>query len=133
MSDLVLASGREISRDLSSVAANARLGRVATVASDSEPDTRAPRQEWLGPASQGNNSPADRQDTGEFAAMRLVGHKVLAQGAGRSSASPTVKALAPGSLVPVSGGAYATRAIASFSQQLADYGMAKGTRIDTYA
>src|ERR1700722_16721788 len=44
---------------------------------------RTPRQEWLGPAHQTDRS-TDHEDAGESSSLRLVGHKVLAQGVGRT-------------------------------------------------
>ena len=136
MSNIVLATGVQSSRDLPAGA------------------TRIPRQEWLGPASASNRS-TDEGDAGESPTIRLVGHKVLAQGAGRTPRNQQAQDVAqtadsgrdiepaqvpsdnPGSLsiysASVSSASYATRAIAIFSQQLGDFAGAKGTLIDTYA
>jgi hypothetical protein len=121
-------------------------GLVARASFASNANSRVPRQEWLGPARQTNRS-TDQEDAGESTSLRLVGHKVLAQGAGRAPRSgpdpaaadtnesaPTVTTDMP-QVSPVSMGAsvYATRAVASFSQQLHGNLAAKGTRINTYA
>ena len=121
-------------------------GLVARASFASDASSRVPRQEWLGPAHQPNRSP-DQDDAGESTALRLVGHKVLAQGAGRAprnsqdaaapdtnDSAPTVTPGLP-QVFPVSMGAsvYAARAVASFSQQLRGNPAAKGTRINTYA
>ena len=136
MSDIVLASGVQLSRASPAGA------------------TRIPRQEWLGPASASNGS-TDDGDGGESTTIRLVGHKVLAQGAGRTPRNQQAPEAAqtadpgrdiqpapvptgnPGSLnvytPSVSSASYATRAIAIFSQQLGGFAGAKGALIDTYA
>jgi hypothetical protein len=136
MSDIVLATGVQSSRDLPPGA------------------TRIPRQEWLGPATASNRS-TDDADTGESPTIRLVGHKVLAQGVGRTPRNQQAQEVAqtavpgrdiepaqvssdnPGSLnistASVGSASYATRAIAVFSQQLGGFAGAKGTLLDTYA
>ena len=136
MSHIVLATGVQLSRALPAGA------------------TRVPRQEWIGPAYPSNRS-TDEGDGTESATIRLVGHKVLAQGAARTPRNqqpPEVAQTAdPGrdiqpAQVPtgnagslnvytasVSSASYATRAIAIFSQQLSGFAGAKGTLIDTYA
>ena len=136
MSDIVLATGVQLSRDLPAGA------------------SRIPRQEWLGPASPSNRS-TDDGDGSESTSIRLVGHKVLAQGAGRAPRNQQAQEVAQtadadhnvgpaqvpsgntGSLnvytASVSSASYATRAIAIFSQQLGGAATAKGTRLDTYA
>ena len=92
-----------------------------------------PRQEWLGPASTTNPGGRRSAQSGEPTGLRLVGHKVLAQGSGRPSASsastgtPAVYERPAGGITP------ATRALASFSQQLDGDAYAKGRYIDTYA
>jgi hypothetical protein len=121
-------------------------GLIARAGFASDARERAPRQEWLGPAHQPNRS-TDQQDAAESAPLRLVGHKVLAQGAGRAprnaqdpaAANPndTVPTVTPASpqvsAVPMGASVYAARALASFSQQLRGNLGAKGTQIDTYA
>jgi hypothetical protein len=119
--------------------------------------SRTPRQEWLGPARQTDRS-TDQEEAGESSPLRLVGHKVLAQGVGRTGRSrqdpaaevadavdttdtaqpPQLPATLIGGVPQIratssSGSSYAARAIASFSQQLRDNLTAKGTRINTYA
>ena len=121
-------------------------GLVARASFASGASPRVPRQEWLGPAYQPNRS-ADPEDGAESTPLRLVGHKVLAQGAGRAprtgqdpgaadtnDSAPTPATSLP-QVYPVSMGAsvYAARAVASFAQQLHGNRAAKGTRIDTYA
>jgi hypothetical protein len=121
-------------------------GLVARASFASDAGSRVPRQEWLGPARQTNRS-TDQEDAGESAPLRLVGHKVLAQGAGRAPRNQQDPAAADGAELPstpttdlpqaystsMGGSAYAVRAIASFSQQLRGNVAAKGTRINTYA
>ena len=128
-------------------------GLVAGAAFTYDAGSRAPRQEWLGPARQTNRS-TDQEDAGESPPLRLVGHKVLAQGAGRASRNrqdpsaedtadlpsthvpdlPQVYSASAGTLAYAAGGsAYAARAIASFTQQLRGNLSAKGTQIDAYA
>jgi hypothetical protein len=136
MTDIILAAGGALARDLSPVAIVARsLGPEASGA--------VPRQEWLGAKAAAGGAP-----------IRLVGHKVLAQGAGKTPRRPaaaTSDSADPRSNLemteaPLSSAgsldvytaapdraSYATRAIAIFSQQLSGYTGAKGTRIDTYA
>jgi hypothetical protein len=136
MSDIVLATGVQLSRDLPAGA------------------TRIPRQEWLGPASPPNRS-TDDGDGSDSSTIRLVGHKVLAQGAGRASRNPQTQQAAQtpnpdrdiqSAQVPsgntgspsvytasVSSASYANRAIATFSQQFGGVGATKGTYVDTYA
>ena len=121
-------------------------GLVARAGFASDASSRVPRQEWLGPAHQTNRS-ADQEDAGQSTPLRLVGHKVLAQGTGRAlrtgqdpaaadtnDSAATVTPALP-QVYPVSMGAsvYAARAVASFSQQLRGNLAAKGTQIDTYA
>src|ERR1700723_2832660 len=65
MSEIVLATGVQFSRDLPAGTAG------------------IPRQEWLGAASPSNRS-TDDGNSGGSSAIRLVGHKVLAQGAART-------------------------------------------------
>jgi hypothetical protein len=135
-------------------------GLVARAGFAYDAGSRAPRQEWLGPARQTNRS-TDQEDAGEASPLRLVGHKVLAQGAagrtGRNRQDPAAEsadaadptdsaesAQLPATLIagmpqirstPSSSSGYAARAIASFSQQLRDNHnlTAKGTRINAYA
>jgi|SRR5580692_1333774 hypothetical protein len=136
MSDIVLATGVQFSRDLPAG------------------NTGIPRQEWLGAASPSNRS-TDDANSGGSSAIRLVGHKVLAQGAARSPRNrqqpefaqtadprrdiePAQTPSANSSSLNVytasmSSGSYATRAIAIFSQQAGSLSGAKGTLIDTYA
>ena len=135
MSDIVLATGVQLARDLPPGA------------------TRIPRQEWLGPASPPNRS-TDDGDGSEPSTIRLVGHKVLAQGAGRTPRNPQGQQAAqtanPGrdiepAQVPgntglpnayaasVTSASYANRAIATFSQQFSGVAATKGTYVDTYA
>ena len=136
MSNIVLAAGVQSSRDLPPGA------------------TRIPRQEWLGPATASNRS-TDDADAGESPTIRLVGHKVLAQGAGRTARTQQAQEVAqtavPGrdiepaqvssdnsgfrniATAPGGSASYATRAIAVFSQQLGGFAGAKGTLLDTYA
>src|SRR6202789_3393106 len=64
MSDIVLATGVQFSRDLPAGTSG------------------IPRQEWLGAAPPSNRS-TDNGNSGGSSAIRLVGHKVLAQGAAR--------------------------------------------------
>jgi hypothetical protein len=104
-------------------------GLVARAGFAYDTGSRAPRQEWLGPARQTNRS-TDQEDAGESAPLRLVGHKVLAQGGSRAPVA-TGLPQAPSSSMGAS--AYAARAIASFSQQLGGNLAAKGLWIDTYA
>jgi hypothetical protein len=136
MSDIVLATGVQFSRDLPAGT------------------TGIPRQEWLGAASPSNRS-TDDANSSASSAIRLVGHKVLAQGAARTprnrqepefaqtadprrdvepAQTPSVNS---GSLsaytASMSGGSHATRAIAIFSQQAGSLSGGKGTFIDTYA
>ncbi len=135
MSDIVLATGVQL-RDLPAGA------------------TRIPRQEWLGPVSPPNRS-TDDGDGSEPLTIRLVGHKVLAQGAGRAPRNPqgqeATQTANPGrniepAQVPsgntgspnlytasAASASYATRAIATFSQQFDGVGATKGTYVDTYA
>ena len=135
MSDIVLATGVQFSRDLPAGT------------------TGIPRQEWLGAASPSNRS-TDNGNSGGSSATRLVGHKVLAQGAARSPRNrqepefaqtadphrdiePAQTPVNSGALDvytgSTGGGYYATRAIAVFSQQTSSFSGAKGTLIDTYA
>jgi hypothetical protein len=135
MSDIVLATGVQLSRDLPTGTSG------------------IPRQEWLGAAYPSNRS-ADDGNSGGSSAIRLVGHKVLAQGAARTPRNrqepefaqtadprrdiePAQTPLNSGSLnvytASMSSGSYATRAIAIFSQQAGSLSGAKGTLIDTYA
>jgi hypothetical protein len=135
MSDIVLATGVQLSRDLPAGA------------------TRIPRQEWLGPASPPNRS-TDDGDGSESSTIRLVGHKVLAQGTGRTPRNPQAKEVAqtanPGrdiepAQVPsgntgslnlytaVASASYANRAIETFSQQFSGVAATKGTYVDIYA
>jgi len=135
MSDIVLATGVQLSRDLPAGA------------------TRIPRQEWLGPASPPNRS-TDDGDGSESSTIRLVGHKVLAQGTGRTPRNPQAQEVAqtanPGrdiepAQVPsgntgslnlytaVASASYANRAIETFSQQFSGVAAAKGTYVDIYA
>jgi hypothetical protein len=121
-------------------------GLVARASFASGAGSRVPRQEWLGPARQANRS-ADQEDAAESTPLRLVGHKVLAQGTGRAARNWQDPAAADGAEIPptltadlpqvysmsTGGSMYAARAIASFSQQLRGNLAAKGTRIDTYA
>jgi hypothetical protein len=136
MSDIVLATGVQFSSD------------------PPAGTTGIPRQEWLGAASPSNRS-TDDGNSGGSSAIRLVGHKVLAQGAARTprnrqepefaqtadprrdiepAQTPSVNS---GSLnvytASMSSGSHATRAIAIFSQQAGSLSGAKGTLIDTYA
>ena len=135
MSDIVLATGVQFSRDLPAET------------------TGIPRQEWLGAASPSNRS-TDDGNSGGSSAIRLVGHKVLAQGAARTPRNrqepefaqtadprrdiePAQTPANSGSLnvytASMSSGSHATRAIAIFSQQAGSLSGAKGTLIDTYA
>jgi hypothetical protein len=136
MSDIVLATGVQFSRDLPTGTAG------------------IPRQEWLGAASPSNRS-TDDGNSGGSSTIRLVGHKVLAHGAARTPRSRQEPEFAQtadprrdiepaqtpsghsGSLnvypASMSNGSYATRAIAVFSQQAGSLSGAKGTLIDTYA
>jgi hypothetical protein len=127
MSDIVLATGVQFSRDLPAGT------------------TGIPRQEWLGAASPSNRS-TDDGNSGGSSAIRLVGHKVLAQGAARTprnrqepefaqTADPRrdIEPAQTPSVASMSSGFYATRAIAIFSQQAGSLSGAKGTLIDTYA
>jgi hypothetical protein len=121
-------------------------GLVARASFASDAGSRVPRQEWLGPARQTNRS-TDQEDAGESTPLRLVGHKVLAQGAGRgprnwqdpaaadsAEIAPTLTTDLPQVYSTSTGSStYAARAIASFSQQLRGNLAAKGTRINTYA
>lgn len=121
-------------------------GLVARASFASDASSRAPRQEWLGPAYQSKRS-ADQEDAGESTPLRLVGHKVLAQGAGRAlrngpdpsaadtlDSPPTITPSLPQVYpAPMGASVYAARAVASFSQQLRGNLAAKGTRINTYA
>jgi hypothetical protein len=135
MSDIVLATGVQL-RDLPAGA------------------TRIPRQEWLGPASPQNRS-TDEGDGSDSSTIRLVGHKVLAQGAGRTprnlQSQEAAQTANPGrdiqpAQVPsgntgspnlytasAASASYATRAIATFSQQFDGVAATKGTYVDTYA
>ena len=135
MSDIVLATGVQFSRDLPTGT------------------TGIPRQEWLGAAYPSNRS-TDDGNSGGSSAIRLVGHKVLAHGAARTPRNrqepelaqtadprrdiePAQTPVNSGSLnvytASMSSGSYATRAIAIFSQQAGSLSGAKGTLIDTYA
>ena len=135
MSDIVLATGVQFSRDLPAGTSG------------------IPRQEWLGAAPPSNRS-TDNGNSGGSSAIRLVGHKVLAHGAGRTPRNrqepefaqtadprrdiePAQTQVNSGSLnaytASMSSGSYATRAIAIFSQQAGSLSGAKGTLIDTYA
>jgi hypothetical protein len=135
MSDIVLATGVQFSRDLPAGTSG------------------IPRQEWLGAAPPSNRS-TDNGNSGGSSAIRLVGHKVLAQGAARTPRNqqepefaqtadmrrdiePAQTQVNSGSLnaytASMSSGSYATRAIATFSQQAGSLSGAKGTLIDTYA
>src|ERR1700679_2121631 len=135
MSDIVLATGVQFSRDLPAGTSG------------------IPRQEWLGAAPPSNRS-TDNGNSGGSSAIRLVGHKVLAQGAAkmprnqqepefaqtadmRRDIEPAQTQVNSGSLnaytASMSSGSYATRAIATFSQQAGSLSGAKGTLIDTYA
>jgi hypothetical protein len=118
MSDIVLATGVQFSRDLPAGT------------------TGIPRQEWLGAAG----------NSGGPSAIRLVGHKVLAQGAARTprneqepefaqTAEPRrdIEPAQKPSVNSLSNGSYASRAIANFSQQAGNLSGAKGSLIDTYA
>jgi hypothetical protein len=121
-------------------------GLVARASFASDASSRVPRQEWLGPAPQPIRF-TDQDDAGESTSLRLVGHKILAQGAGRAPRNgqdpaaadadetpPTVTTGLPQVYSTSTGGsAYAARAIASFSQQLGGNLAAKGTQINTYA
>jgi hypothetical protein len=135
-------------------------GLVARAGFAYDAGSGTPRQEWLGPARQTNRS-TDQEDAGESSPLRLVGHKVLAQGVGRTgrnrqdpaadaadavdtadAADTSQPAQPPATLIggmpqlrstSSSDSSYAARAIASFSQQLRDSLTAKGTRINTYA
>jgi hypothetical protein len=121
-------------------------GLVARANFASDASSKVPRQEWLGPAQQTNRS-TYQEDAGESAPLRLVGHKVLAQGAGRASRNGQDPATADADEIPstvttglpqtystsMGGSGYAARAIASFSQQLRSNLAAKGTQINTYA
>jgi hypothetical protein len=112
----------------------------------SDASSRVPRQEWLGPAYQPIRF-TDQEDAGESTPLRLVGHKVLAQGTGRAARNgqdlpaadpdetpPAVITSMPQVYATSMGGStYASRAIASFSQQLRGNLAAKGTQINTYA
>jgi hypothetical protein len=135
MSDIVLATGVQFSRDLPAGTSG------------------IPRQEWLGAASPSNRS-TDNGNSGGSSAIRLVGHKVLAQGAARTPRNqqepefaqtadtrrdiePAQTPVNSGSLnvytASMSSGSYASRAIATFSQQAGSLSGAKGTLIDTFA
>jgi hypothetical protein len=136
MSDIVLATGVQFSRDLPAET------------------TGIPRQEWLGAASPSNRS-TDDESSGGSSPIRLVGHKVLAQGAARTprnrrepefaqtadprhdiepAQTPSVNSSSLNVYTASrSSGSYATRAIAIFSQQAGSPSDAKGTLIDTYA
>jgi hypothetical protein len=135
MSDIVLATGVQFSRDLPAGTSG------------------IPRQEWLGAASPSNRS-TDNGNSAGSSPIRLVGHKVIAQGAGRTPRNqqepefaqtadprrdiePAPTPVNSGSLnvytASMSSGSYATRAIAIFSQQAGSLSGAKGTLIDTYA
>jgi hypothetical protein len=136
MSDIVLATGVQLARDLPAGA------------------TRIPRQEWLGPASPPNRSTDDGEGS-EPSTIRLVGHKVLAQGAGRTPRNlqgqeaartanpgrdiepPQVPSGNTGSpnlyTASATSASYANRAIATFSQQFDGVAATKGTYVDTYA
>jgi hypothetical protein len=121
-------------------------GLIARASFASDAGSRVPRQEWLGPARQTHFS-TDQEDGGESTPLRLVGHKVLAQGAGRAPRNRQDSAAADSAEIPstlttdlpqvhstsMGGSLYAARAIASFSQQLRGNLAAKGTRINTYA
>jgi hypothetical protein len=121
-------------------------GLVAGAGYAYDAGSRAPRQEWLGPARQPYRS-ADQEDAAESTPLRLVGHKVLAQGAGRAARNRQDPAAADSAEIPspdaadlpqvyskaMGGSGYAARAIASFSQQLRGNPAAKGTQINTYA
>jgi len=121
-------------------------GLVARASFASDASSRVPRQEWLGPAYQPIRF-TDQEDAAESTPLRLVGHKVLAQGAGRAPRNgqdppvadpdetpPTVTTTMPQVYATsMDGSTYATRAIASFSQQLRGNLAAKGTQINTYA
>jgi hypothetical protein len=121
-------------------------GLVAGAGYAYDAGSRAPRQEWLGPARQTYRS-TDQEDAGESTPLRLVGHKVLAQGAGRAARNRQDPAAADSAEIPptvttglpqvhstsMGGSVYAARAIASFSQQLRGNLAAKGTQINTYA
>jgi hypothetical protein len=121
-------------------------GLVARAGFAYDAGSRAPRQEWLGAAEQTNRS-ANQEDAGESTPLRLVGHKVLAQGAGKAPRNRQDSAAADTAEIPATvitampqvrstsmdGSAYAARAIASFSQQLRGNLAAKGTQINTYA
>src|SRR5271156_4057554 len=137
MSDIVLATGVQFSRDLPAGT------------------TGIPRQEWLGAAfPSASNRSTDDANSGGSSAIRLVGHKVLAQGAARTPRNrqepefaqtadprrdidPAQTPVNSGSLsvytASISSGSYATRAIAIFSQQAGSLSGAKGSLIDTYA
>ncbi len=124
-------------------------GLVARASFASDAGSRVPRQEWLGPARQTNRSTdqSGQEDAGESTPLRLIGHKVLAQGAGRAPRNRQDLAAADSAELPptlttdlpqvystsTASSLYAARAIASFSQQLRGYLATKGTRIDTYA
>ena len=135
MSDVVLATGVQFSRDLPAGTSG------------------IPRQEWLGAASPSNRS-TDNGNSGGSSAIRLVGHKVLAQGAARTPRNrqepefaqttdphrdiePAQTPVNSGALsvytASTNSGSHATRAIAIFSQQAGSLSGAKGTLIDTYA
>ncbi|MGB6310780.1 MAG: hypothetical protein WBF89_23595 [Steroidobacteraceae bacterium] len=109
MTDMILAAGRALARDLTPVTIVTRSSQGP------QPSAEVPRQEWLGAAV----------SAGDSASIRLVGHKVLAQGAGRAPPQPAEdEAETP---------SHASRAIASFAQQLGGYTATKGTQVDTYA
>src|SRR6202789_1217869 len=135
MSDIVLATGVQFSRDLPAGTSG------------------IPRQEWLGAASPSNRSTDDGNSSGS-SPIRLVVHQVLAQVAARTPRNqkerefaqtadprrdiePAQTPVNSGSLnvytASTSSGSYATRAIAIFSQQAGSLSGAKGTLIDTYA
>jgi hypothetical protein len=121
-------------------------GLVARAGFASDASSRVPRQEWLGPAHQPIRS-TDQENAGESTPLRLVGHKVLAQGAGRAprngqdpaaadtndSAAAVATGLPQVSSISMGVSVYAARAVAGFSQQLRGTLAAKGTRINTYA
>jgi hypothetical protein len=145
MTDIILTAGRALARDLSS---SVIVGRSSQ---EPAPSGAAPRQEWLGAKTTAQDSAGDGH---ESTPIRLVGHKVLAQGAGRAPRRQVADEAESGDLqnnpaltqvpTPRAGSldiytasadsaSYATRAIAIFSQQVGGYTAAKGTRIDTYA
>lgn len=109
MTDMILAAGRAPARDLRPVTI------VTRSSPGQEPAAEVPRQEWLGAEF----------SAGDSTAIRLVGHKVLAQGMGRTPPRQAVKAAETTS--------HASRAVASFAQQLGGYAATKGTQVDTYA